>query len=1701
MSRFLALLLTLAMVLPMTVSMIPSEAAETVACVNGWDFEDASQISDFSLYQSGSSKFSIADGVLSADGTDGEMKAMVNTPMQGLQSVSVDIIPGETGFNVGIYVGASEAGNSVDQVNALAFLLESNKEDANCINMIVGSFPTWTEHTRMVSDADHSNALYTDGVKKPINLRLDFDDDNVTVTLSLVEDPAVYTQWVYYCDTAKLVGQVGLRAFCCDASFDNFSVSYQQEIEQSLMEGLTFTGANVPLVQTDSAIAQIPGTIEMWVKMNPRTNTDGTKYRQPLISSIHPDGPASSTAGDFELLTGTAGTLWWYEVTDKTIEDTTSAQSYEWKQLSTASFWNSEWTHVAVTREEGCVTLYVNGEKISAWESDLIGQAAVPTHPITFGYSVLANDTTVNNLDGSIGDVRLWSNARTQEEIRQDMYNGIAGTETGLMHYWKLDEQTGTAFYDSAANGINGTIVSAVSLEKEIGLEFTGANEFVATMEKSTGYIPQALELWVKIDKDSKADQETLIAAYSGTTQAAAKSGDWYLGTNAQGALRWVEKNANGQSGQMNGTASIQTGKWTHIAVVRSEGDIKFYINGVEDTVKKAAGVKYITLDKEKIKSVTPPSLGHCVYNTLSYNNYLDGALSDIRLWDVDRSQAQIVADMNKTLTGTEEGLISYWKLDEKAGTAIADSASAGNTGTITGNTTIWQNKTGLDFAGVNSPIAQMESAVGMIPKTVELWVKLDGSAEGHYQSIINAYSAKTQAPALVGDWSMDVRGGKLRWADKTSLGQSGQLFGASVLPTDQWVHLAVTRESGKVNFYINGVLDRSVSYSTYEENTVSVTVPKLGYSIFDTHQTTPNYLDGALRDVRIWNVTKTEAEIKASMNAALTGTEEGLMHYWKLDAIQDRSIEDCASDNDIILGGAYWSGQKNQEQEEVSVTNTGMNNSAGAQWRTLMSVNEKAKSVEAWVKVPTAIGNDRRLTIISAYPNQNFHMDVYTNGRPRLWFENAEGTGAHFVAPVDVRTNRWTHIAWVIDEDAGTITCYINGEAVYTNANAGAPLTVQKLYVGRDNRTGWQYPFMGQVADVRLWNKTLTADEVKQSMTTQNMDVQDGLVLNLPLDEGDYAESYRDLSGNENTVMNMPDGIAWIDVEKKPSDYSIAIIPDQQYLTASYVDKLNGIYQWIADNAEAENMQMVINLGDITDNGSSTTQWQRALDAYNLIGDKVPYILVAGNHDYKWNTYRDATNLNTYFPLSMFKEQETYGGAYAEDDVLNTWQQFEVCGNKYLILALEFCPRDAVLEWANEVVAAHPYHQVIVVTHAYVDHDGTFLEGNDSFGADTYSYVASETEPPNDAAEMWDKFVRKHENIVMVLSGHIFASTDVVVKTDIGDHGNTVKQFLIDAQWLDSKLGGLGLVAMMNFSNGGKDVEFTYYCPYTGKYMNFENQFTFTLPEPKKDPIVQVMQQVSLGDDLAMNFVVEAEPEVTVNVTFDGNTKQYDLSSMIADENGKYTISVNLAAAQMTEEIYLEFIKGEAVILEKTYSVRSYAEAILEGDHTENTKNLVRGMLNYGAKAQLYFDVNTDDLANAGYELEETTLPAEAEPMAVTGSIGGLKYYGATLVLRNQIAVRIYFTGSIEGVSFGEYEVTEKDGMYYIEVADINPQEYSTPIVLTAAKGEKTLTVSYSPLNYILRMSGKDSASAELKAMVNALYGYHAAAVQYLAE
>ncbi len=244
----------------------------------------------------------------------------------------------------------------------------------------------------------------------------------------------------------------------------------------------------------------------------------------------------------------------------------------------------------------------------------------------------------------------------------------------------------------------------------------------------------------------------------------------------------------------------------------------------------------------------------------------------------------------------------------------------------------------------------------------------------------------------------------------------------------------------------------------------------------------------------------------------------------------------------------------------------------------------------------------------------------------------------------------------------------------------------------------------------------------------------------------------------------------------------------------------------------------------------------------------------------------------------------------------------------------------------------------------------------------------------------------------------------------------------------------------------------------------------------------------LTLGEQIGVKFDVALTENDTVEVAVNGTAADF---TKVNNGDGSYTVTVMLAAAQMMDTITIS-VNGTAV--EKTYSVRGYADIILKGGYGELTVNLVKNMLNYGAASQTYFGHNTQNLANAGIDVT-APVPTGDASVEISGGVSGIRYYGASLLHKDRTAVRMYFAAdSIEGI---ETELTQSGSLYYVEIDGINPQDLDDACVATVSNGAETMTVTYSPMDYIIRMYNKGNANT--KALVQAMYGYYLAAEAYV--
>lgn len=291
------------------------------------------------------------------------------------------------------------------------------------------------------------------------------------------------------------------------------------------------------------------------------------------------------------------------------------------------------------------------------------------------------------------------------------------------------------------------------------------------------------------------------------------------------------------------------------------------------------------------------------------------------------------------------------------------------------------------------------------------------------------------------------------------------------------------------------------------------------------------------------------------------------------------------------------------------------------------------------------------------------------------------------------------------------------------------------------------------------------------------------------------------------------------------PGSWTIAIMPDIQHYSTQCPGLTRLQTQWIVENKDKRNIVYVLQNGDLT-NFNIEKEWERASRAMGILDGVVPYALVPGNHDYGKGKATDrSTLINDYFPPSRFQNWPTFGGTMEPDRIENNYHLFEAGGNKWLILGLEFGPRDSTLQWADQILRKYSDRKAIVFTHAYLYHDSTRLDwvgkGKDQ---DCNPHRYGTAGGVNDGEEIWNKLIRKHANVFMVMNGHI-SGDGLGFQVSKGDHGNMVNEMAVNYQ-KQSVCGGAWM-RFLEFHPDGKTVQVRSYSPLYEKYKTDEqNQF-----------------------------------------------------------------------------------------------------------------------------------------------------------------------------------------------------------------------------------------------------------------------------------
>lgn len=264
----------------------------------------------------------------------------------------------------------------------------------------------------------------------------------------------------------------------------------------------------------------------------------------------------------------------------------------------------------------------------------------------------------------------------------------------------------------------------------------------------------------------------------------------------------------------------------------------------------------------------------------------------------------------------------------------------------------------------------------------------------------------------------------------------------------------------------------------------------------------------------------------------------------------------------------------------------------------------------------------------------------------------------------------------------------------------------------------------------------------------------------------------------------------------------------------------------------------------------------------------------------------------------------------------------------------------------------------------------------------------------------------------------------------------------------------------------------------------------------------------VQLGTDLTLlysvdirdNALAESLEGFAMRFTVNDKTTVVALNSEKTDADGEYLFALGLAPQCMTDTVKAELLlDGEIVASKAEYSIRAYADALLEeyagmsDDASVKLTTLVTDMLHYGAAAQTYRNYKTDTLANAGIAGDASSeIPDSTDKLLVTEenvTLGDVYFTGVTVRFDN-------FNRIVIHVNSAENATVKVDGR---ALAFDGNTVYTEPIYATAFDkvyafelydGETLVqTLYYSVSSYVYSMQSSENAA--MKNLATALYNY----------
>ena len=679
----------------------------------------------------------------------------------------------------------------------------------------------------------------------------------------------------------------------------------------------------------------------------------------------------------------------------------------------------------------------------------------------------------------------------------------------GLVGYWTMDGKTTNwstnQELDSSGNGNTGTLVNMSQTTSPVlgkigqALNFNGTNQYVDVSNQSHFALSTyTISAWVNAN-------------------AVPPVGSWWTilskGDNGPFHIQTQSNTSCGSGGEFGvgwNTGSWQdicsgivpvVGRWYHVVVTSDGLNVVLYVNGVQK------GTKALGTPNQNSYDV---AIGT---NLETGGRYWNGLIDDVRIYnralsaaDVARLYTAGAARQNVSQTTLiPNGLVGYWTMDGKntswSTNQELDSSGNGNTGTLvnmspTTSPVLGKIGQAMAFNGVNQsmPVSSNASLNITNSLSISLWIKHNNPNTGN--GSVAVFVSKGPYDGTNGDYllRMDTN---MHYMFALYQGGWNYTTSASTISPNVWHHIVATWDGTTLLMYQDGVQDADTQSAaiTLTPNAYPVTIGQTSDQAGNTWYT------GSIDDVRIYNRALSAQEVQ-ELYAAGSGSkvgvtqlnkfaQGGLVGYWSFNGkdmnwATGQALDRSGNGNNgqLVNMSTTTSPVPGKIGQALSFT--------GSQWvqvpnASSLNVTGSQISFGGWIYPTTSSGYQGILGLVQA-GNVRQYAIYLANNNPSAVYIALSGVsppgaaGGIFNISTNWVVNKWNHVFFTYNSLSGTAAIYLNGVQVYSSNSWSGPITTvgnYPVYIG-DNTTTDGFPFHGIIDDVRIYNRALSAAEVK---------------------------------------------------------------------------------------------------------------------------------------------------------------------------------------------------------------------------------------------------------------------------------------------------------------------------------------------------------------------------------------------------------------------------------------------------------------------------------------------------------------------------------------------------------------------------------------------------------------------------------------------